>query len=192
MSLQRCSLLLLGLTLSATATAADWPAWRGPEHSGISREVGLVESWDPDDGTNVIWDDPVGGRAAPIVMNGRIYLDCRTNHDVSTGSQELIDAQEQVICRDAATGEEIWTDRFNVFQTDIPAPRVGWAPMAGDPETGNVYLHSVSGLLRCYDKDGNVQWEKSLFEEYARSAVTEDARRHLSSTKTASSSASSD
>ncbi|MCH2210516.1 MAG: PQQ-binding-like beta-propeller repeat protein [Fuerstiella sp.] len=154
--------------LSISVNAADWPAWRGPEHNGISREVGLVENWDVDKGTNVLWDSPVGGRAAPIVINDRIYLQCRTNHDVSTGSEELIHAQEQVVCRDVATGDIIWKDHFNVFQTDIPAPRVGWAPMAGDPETGNVYMHSVSGLFRCYDKDGNVQWEKSLFEEYGK------------------------
>ena len=154
--------------LCATAGAAEWPAWRGPEHNGICRETGLVESWDPADGTNVIWESPIGGRAAPIVLNGRVYLDCRTSHDVSTGSNELIHAQEQVVCRDAATGEVIWTDKFNVFQTDIPAPRVGWASMVGDSETGNVYLHSVSGLFRCYDADGNVQWEKSLFEEYGK------------------------
>ncbi|MCH2202937.1 MAG: PQQ-binding-like beta-propeller repeat protein [Fuerstiella sp.] len=160
--------LCLCVFLSTSLKAADWPAWRGPEHNGISREVGLVENWDLVDGTNVLWDSPVGGRAAPIVMNGRIYLQCRTNHDVSTGSKELIHAQEQVVCRDVANGDIIWRDQFNVFQTDIPAPRVGWAPMAGDPETGNVYMHSVSGLFRCYDTDGNVQWEKSLFEEYGK------------------------
>jgi len=156
------------LCLSSTLTAADWPAWRGPEHNGVCRETGLVETWDPEKGTNVLWESPVGGRAAPVVMNGRIYLQCRTNHDVSNGSEELIHAQEQVVCRDVSNGDILWEDRFNVFQTDIPAPRVGWAPMAGDPESGNVYMHSVSGLLRCYDADGNVQWEKSLFEEYGK------------------------
>ena len=40
--------------------------------------------------------------------------------------------------------------------------------MTGDPETGNVYMHSVSGLFRCYDTDGKVLWEKSLFEEYGK------------------------
>lgn len=160
-------LFFMGVTVTS-AMAADWPSWRGPEHNGICRETNLVDSWDHESGTNVLWESPIGGRAAPIVMNGRIYLQCRTNHDVSTGSKELIHAQEQVICRDAATGDEIWVDKFNVFQTDIPAPRVGWAAMAGDTETGNVYMHSVSGLFRCYDADGKVVWERSLFEEYGK------------------------
>ena len=160
--------LLMPSFIPSLLSAADWPSWRGPEHNGICRETGLVETWSLEDRTNVIWEKPIGGRAAPVVMNGRIYLQCRTNHDVSTGSKELIHAQEQVICRDAATGDTIWDDQFNVFQTDIPAPRVGWAPMAGDPETGNVYMHSVSGLLRCYTADGDVVWERSLFEEYGK------------------------
>ena len=40
--------------------------------------------------------------------------------------------------------------------------------MAGDTETGYVYMHSVSGIFRCYDADGKVVWEKSLFEEYGK------------------------
>ena len=158
------------ITLCALTSvmAADWPSWRGPEHNGICRETGLVESWDLETEKNVLWVSPIGGRAAPIVMNGRVYLDCRTFHSIAAGNPELIHAQEQVVCRDAATGDVIWDDKFNVTQTDIPAPRVGWAPMTGDSETGNVYLHSVSGIFRCYDRDGKVLWQHALDEEYGK------------------------
>ncbi len=160
--------LLITLWTAVPAIAADWPSWRGPEHNGISRETGLVESWDLESGENVLWDSPIGGRATPIVIDGRVYLNCRTHHNVAAGHPELIDAQEQVVCRDAATGEVIWADKFNVTQTDIPAPRVGWAPMTGDSETGNVYMHSVSGIFRCYDRDGKILWQHSLGEEYGK------------------------
>ena len=155
------------MLLTSAVIANDWASWRGPEHSGISRETGLVESWNPETGENVLWTSPIGGRATPIVLNGRVYLDCRTEHDV-TSSTDKIHAREQVVCRDAATGDVIWKDEFNVAQTDIPAPRVGWAAMTGDSETGNVYVHSVSGIFRCYDKDGNVLWNKQLFEDFGK------------------------
>ncbi|MGL5096107.1 MAG: PQQ-binding-like beta-propeller repeat protein, partial [Planctomycetia bacterium] len=45
-------------------------------------------------------------------------------------------------------------------------PRIGWASMAGDPETGYLYCHNVSSLLTCYTPDGEIVWEKSLNEEY--------------------------
>ncbi|MCO6457214.1 MAG: PQQ-binding-like beta-propeller repeat protein [Pirellulaceae bacterium] len=150
-----------------SASGGDWAHWRGPEQNGVSREKGLIEDWSLEPRKNVIWESPIGGRAAPVVMNGRIYLNCRTSDDVNDPVQK-IHAREQVICRDANTGEVIWTDVFNVFQTDIPAPRVGWASMVGDPETGNVFVHSVSGIFRCYDPDGKVQWEYSLFEDYGK------------------------
>lgn len=150
----------------AAARAGDWASWRGPEMNGISRERGLVDDWSLD-GKNVLWTSPIGGRSTPIVLDGRIYLDTRTPHDVNDPEQ-LTHAREQVVCRDANSGEVLWRDEFNVFQTDIPASRVGWASLAGDPETGNVYLHAVSGLFRCYAPDGRVVWEHSLHEEFGK------------------------
>ena len=41
------------LSLSATASAADWPQWRGPNRDGISQETGLLKDW-PADGPNAL------------------------------------------------------------------------------------------------------------------------------------------
>jgi outer membrane protein assembly factor BamB len=151
---------------NSIALAGDWAHWRGPEQNGVSREKNLPSTWSLE-GENLVWKSDIGGRAAPIVLNGRVYLNCRTEHSV-TDPKEKIHAREQVVCWDAETGKEIWKDVFNVFQTDIPAPRVGWASMVGDPETGNVFVHSVSGIFRCYTGDGKVVWEHSLEEEYGK------------------------
>ena len=162
---------LLGLMIAWTAMtsiglAGDWTYWRGPEMNGVSREKNLPSEWSLEPAKNVAWVSETGGRAAPIVLNGRVYLNCRTAHDASNGSKELINAGEQVICWDAKTGEELWKHVTPVFNTEIPSARVGWASMTGDPETGNIYLHSVSGILRCYTGDGEVVWERSGTEEY--------------------------
>ncbi|MCA9262967.1 MAG: PQQ-binding-like beta-propeller repeat protein [Planctomycetales bacterium] len=156
------------LSVGGTAGfAGDWTNWRGPEMDGISRETNLVDDWSLDGNKNVKWVSPIGGRSTPIVLNNRVYLNCRTDHDVND-KKEKIHAREQVVCWDADTGDVLWQKEFNVFQTDIPAPRIGWAAMAGDEETGYVYVHSVSGIFRCYDADGNVVWEYSLFEDFGR------------------------
>lgn len=148
----------LSLLLAGTLSAGDWPYWRGPETNGISREKNLIDDWDLASGKNVLWTSDIGGRAAPIILNGKVYLNCRTEHDIAD-PKEVIHAREQVVCWDLNTGKVLWQDVFNVFQTDIPAPRVGWASMVGDTETGNVYAHTVSGLLRCYSGDGELLWE---------------------------------
>ena len=47
----------------------DWPHWRGPEQNGISRETGLIDTWDPTaEGTegNVLWKNAeLGGISTP-------------------------------------------------------------------------------------------------------------------------------
>ena len=148
--------------------AEDWAHWRGPEQSGVCRETNLVDSWSLESGENVVWTSDIGGRSTPIIMNDRVYLNCRTHHDFND-PDEKIHLREQVVCWDAKTGEIVWRDEFNVYQTDIPAPRVGWAAMVGDPETNQVYVHSVCGTFRCYDgATGKVVWERSLLEEYGK------------------------
>lgn len=158
-------MVCLGGLVPSTVTAGDWTSWRGPFQNGVSPETNLVDNWSVD-GTNVLWQSEVGGRATPIVSRGKVYLNCRTDHPLV--GPEKIHLREQVICWDAATGDELWRDEFNVFQTDIPAPRVGWAAMCADPETGNVYCHSVSGMFVCYSEDGKRLWEISLFEDYGK------------------------
>ncbi|MDP1561667.1 MAG: PQQ-binding-like beta-propeller repeat protein [Pirellulaceae bacterium] len=157
----------LSFVNSGSVLADDWAYWRGADQSGISRETNLIESWDLKTNRNVLWTSEIGGRATPVILNGRVYLNCRTSDNINIPS-EKINAGEQVVCWDLETGELLWRDKFNVFQTDVPAPRVGWSSMTGDTETGNVFMHSVSGLFRCYAPDGKVVWQRSLFEDYGK------------------------
>lgn len=159
-------LLFAWMLLAAVAEAHDWPHWRGPEMTGVSREKNLPSDWSLETKKNVVWVSEIGGRSTPIVMNGRVYLNCRTPQNTSHTSDELAHAGERVVCFDAETGEVLWQDKFPVFNTDIPSPRVGWASMVGDPETGNVYTHSVSGTFRCYSADGKRIWEVSGAEDF--------------------------
>ncbi len=161
------SIIFAGTLATTSVTAQDWSNWRGPEQSGVSRDTNLVDSWSFEPKKNVAWVAETGGRATPIIQNGRVFLNCRTADDV-VDPKTKINAREQVVCWDLKSGKELWRDQFNVFQTDIPAPRVGWASMCGDPETGYVYAHSVSGILRCYTPDGKTVWEISLAERYGK------------------------
>ncbi len=158
------SLLALINANSATAEdALDWPIWRGPEYNGISRETGLVDDWDPKggDNSNVAWSrDDLGGRSTPIVMHGKLYTIVRA--DPATE-----DEGEKVVCVDAATGETVWENRFNVWLSDVPDTRVGWSSCVGDPETGNVYALGVCGWFQCIDGEtGERIWGIPLHERF--------------------------
>jgi outer membrane protein assembly factor BamB len=150
------SFLLLVL-FAVPALANDWAEWRGPARDGISLEKGLPTKWSPT-GDNVAWKAPYGGRSAPIVVGNHVYL----QNTAGKGEQE----QERVMCFNADTGQLIWEHRFNVYLSDVPPHRVGWASPVGDPQTGNVYVFGVGGTLLGFTKDGKVLWERSLGEDF--------------------------
>ncbi len=153
-------LLLCGLlVLAGTAAAAedDWPDWRGPNRDGTSPETGLPASWSPD-GENLAWRVPFGGRSAPIVVGGQVYI------QNAVGEDETL--QERLMAFDTAGGELLWEHRFNVYLSDVPPHRLGWASPVGDPTTGHLYLLGVGGRLLSLTAAGDVRWERSLNEDF--------------------------
>src|SRR5678815_3475624 len=148
--------LNLSLILSLFAFG-DWAEWRGPNRDGISNEKNLPVKWSPT-GENLAWRAPYGGRSAPIVMGDRVYL----QNVAGKGETE----QERVMCFNADTGKLLWEHRFNVYLSDVPPHRVGWASPVGDPATGNIYVFGVGGTLLGLNRDGKVLWERSLGEDF--------------------------
>ncbi|MCA9052948.1 MAG: PQQ-binding-like beta-propeller repeat protein, partial [Planctomycetaceae bacterium] len=148
---------------AASSTGSDWTYWRGPQMNGNSTETGLVDSWDPDGGddSNLLWKKPeLGSRSTPIVMNGRLYIVCRDKPYTP-------DEGEKLVCIDAASGQTIWEQRWNVYLSDVPDTRVAWSSVVGDPESGNVYALGVCGLFQAFKGDtGEVLWSHSMHEEY--------------------------
>jgi outer membrane protein assembly factor BamB len=143
---------------SRAKSGSDWADWRGPTRDGHSYERGLPEKWDPKTGENLLWKAPYGGRSAPTVMNGRVFM------FNSAGEGETM--QERVLSLDAETGKKIWEYRFNVYSTDVPPRRVAWSSPTGDPTTGNVYAFGASNELVALSFDGKPLWARSLTDEY--------------------------
>jgi outer membrane protein assembly factor BamB len=148
---------LIVVTVLVSASAADWTEWRGPARDGVSQEKNLPTHWSPA-GDNLAWKAPYGGRSAPVVFGNHVYL--------QNTSGKGADEQERVICFDADTGKLLWEHRFNVYLSDVPAHRVGWASPAVDPATTNVYVFGVGGSLIALTKDGKLLWERSLGEDF--------------------------
>ncbi len=136
----------------------DWPEARGPNRDGISKETGLIEKWALN-GQNFLWRAPYGGRSAPIVMGNRVY--------VQNPSGRGTDLQERVMALDADSGKVVWEYKFNIFQSDVPPHRVGWASPAADPDTGNIYALGVGATVIALSRDGKLLWNRSIGEEFA-------------------------
>jgi outer membrane protein assembly factor BamB len=90
--------VLLCLLVVAAARGDDWPQFRGPARTAISKETGLLQSW-PKDGPKLLWSiDRLGyGYSAPSVVGGRIYI---------MGSDGKA---EKLFCLDAKDGKVAWS-----------------------------------------------------------------------------------
>ena len=64
----------IGLIIAGSASADDWPTWRGPNRDGVSAEKGLPTKWSKDN--NILWKVKLPGPAGstPVIWGDRIFL----------------------------------------------------------------------------------------------------------------------
>ena len=151
--------LLLASLLAAPAFGQvdGWLNWRGPLQAGVSTENALPDSVDP---TKPLWTFEARGRGTPVIANGRVYSFFYTGEDK--------DLEEGIACLDEETGRLLWEDRWSDFVSDVVYDRYAIGAPSIDPETGEVYILSTAGILKCYSPEGMLHWEKSLTEDLGR------------------------
>src|ERR1043165_5078093 len=84
------ALTVAGLSvLASTASAGNWPQWRGPDGSGISNEKNLPLEWSPT--KNIKWKTPIEGRShsSPIVWGNRVFLTTAIEGPVVPGAKAV-------------------------------------------------------------------------------------------------------
>src|SRR5688500_16635312 len=66
--------LLVPICFAASASAENWPQWRGAKQDGISHEKNLPIKWSKTE--NVAWRLPLPGAAGstPVIWDDRIFL----------------------------------------------------------------------------------------------------------------------
>src|SRR6476469_6953690 len=89
--------LVAGTAFADDSGPADWPQWRGPDRTGVSKETGLLKTW-PTDGPKQLWKiTGLGeGYSTPSVAAGRIYMHGTKGND------------EYMFCLNEADGSKVW------------------------------------------------------------------------------------
>ena len=144
--------LLLIAGIATTASADNWPQFRGPSSQGISLETGLPVKWSAT--TNVRWKTalPGPGHSSPIIWGDRIFLTA-----FNRPKRQLL-----VLSLDKASGKILW-------EREVPATRVEThhsvnAPASPTPVTDGKYVYVYFGSrgFICFDFAGNKIWENNF------------------------------
>ncbi|NBV24091.1 MAG: serine/threonine protein kinase [Proteobacteria bacterium] len=142
-----CLLPLLAAAL--TASAANWPAWRGPTGYGISTEKSLPVKWSATD--NVRWRVPLpeGGNSTPVVWGDRVFV------------TQAVGDRRTLMCLNRADGKLLWQSGVTTREKE---PTHGTNPYcAASPVTDGerVIVSFASDGLFCYDFSGKELWKRT-------------------------------
>ena len=146
------------LCLCVTSVAvADWPQWRGPERSGVSKESGLLKQW-PAGGPKLLWqvNDLGDGYSTPVAVGNRIYM--MSNHGMDNEFVQAISAVD---------GKVLWTSR--VGNVGNPNQNPSYPKPRSTPTIYGALLYALGsdGDLACLDvKTGKIKWSKSLRKDF--------------------------
>ena len=81
-------LVVVSVVWTCGALAADQPQWgQKLSRNMVSSETGLVDTFDPETGTNVKWVAQLGSEthSTPIVAGGRVFIAVGQLHHVLAG-----------------------------------------------------------------------------------------------------------
>lgn len=139
------------ILLSACASAANWPQWRGPNGDGISTETNVPVKWSATE--NVVWKSPLpgNGHSSPTVWADSVFL-----------TTALRDSGERQLLRlDARTGKILW--QRSVVTAPVEAMHRENSPASSTPVTDGerVFTSFQNGKrvdLQCYDFAGKQLW----------------------------------
>ncbi len=143
-----CVLLLS----TGSVGAQDWPQWRGPNRDSKVTGFTAPKEW-PKTLTQK-WKVSVGqGDSSPVLVRDKIYVFGRVGGD------------EVLQCLDAATGNELWKDKYEALPPTGASAGPGGihkgpraTPAVG---AGKVCTFGVRGTVSCVDAaTGKLAWRK--------------------------------
>ncbi|MBC8002670.1 MAG: PQQ-binding-like beta-propeller repeat protein [Opitutaceae bacterium] len=153
LSLQTALVVLIAAVMSGCVQSPDWPAWRGPLHTGHVPDGEAVPTKLPAE-PKVLWKVKSGdGFASPVIANGKLFfLD-------NVGGKETLHAI------DAASARELWTQSIDDTHKDSQGPA---GPRCTPLVDGDrVYAQSCRGELQSRRvSDGAMVWRTSYTRDF--------------------------
>jgi outer membrane protein assembly factor BamB len=144
---------ILCLFLAASASAADWPQWRGPQWTGASPDQGLPLKWSATE--NVAWSVELPGHSAatPIVSGDAVYI---TAPEADTVQLLRLDRKDGAVRWKRALGPAAG-HAHRKHNMASPSPVT---------DGRSVFAMTGSGVLKAFAADGRELWTRDFPKDY--------------------------
>lgn len=170
--------LVMSVGVERHARSEDWPGFRGPGGSAVSRETDLPQTWSSRE--NLVWRValPGPGASSPIVMGGRVFVTSYSGYGVpaaaavegaTANSADIARLERHLTCFDLATGKQLWTssikaegpeDAYQGFLTEH-----GYASGTPFADGERVYAFFGKAGVHAFSWDGKPLWKADVGKE---------------------------
>ncbi len=175
----RFLVLVAAAALLLGAASEDWPHWRGPNHDGVSDEVGLPVSWDTEDG--VVWkaEMPAWSGSTPIIAGDRIFLNVSVPDDDAGVPANPSGRRPR---RQTGAGNATYSGTIELWALSRTDGSLLWKRPLSDrdyrgrknnmsspsPVTDSERVISLTGtgILKSFDHDGGELWSRDIQADY--------------------------
>lgn len=178
----------LAFVLRAQAFAEPWPAWRGPDASGVSSETGFPLEWSagPDHPEkNILWKTELlgsKGSSSPVVWGPLAFITVQVGEGPvegefkveGRGSSGVVENLDQfnlqffVMAVRVADGSVAWAAEIAPGRHLVPLGRgYDYATSSCVTDGERVYSWFGTGPVTCFNMQGEGLWQRRLEEEFA-------------------------
>jgi len=152
----RIKLLIAVLAIApvASASAGDWPTWRGPHGNGVADGEAYPVEWTESD---VKWKFALEGNGAstPAVVGDQIFLtttQAGTNHIICLGMD----------------GKQQWSKQLGKSIEGKQGKDGTGANPSPVCDGERVFAYFKSGDFGCFSLQGELVWETNVFDRFAK------------------------
>jgi outer membrane protein assembly factor BamB len=131
----------------------DWPQWRGPDRTGLSKESGLLRQW-PQSGPPLAWTAAaLGAGYGTVSLKGdRIFV------------QGLKGNDSVVTALNRSDGKGVWSKVLGPGGRNDQGPGPRGTPTVDDDR---LYVLTENGDLACLKTaDGSAVWQRNILKEF--------------------------
>ena len=161
---------VLLLLVAASASAADWPGWRGPTGLGQTDDKRLPLTWGGKENAKVLWKVPLPGveakaaqdqnQSSPVVIGEHVFL--TASYWLGGKADPKAHPEHHVACYQVADGKLLWDVKVEPGPWLFSDLRGGYTAPTPAADAERVYVVFGSSVIAALDHSGKALWRKDV------------------------------